>query len=100
MKSGRSNKLAFIIIVIFIAMFKASTINAQLGIITTVAGNGSTSYFGDGGPATAAEFNSPYCVSDDTGGNFYIADEMNHVIRKVTSLGIITTVAGINISGY
>ena len=64
------------------------------GIISTVAGNGTAGYSGDGGPATAAEINNPYGVAIDGSGNIYIADYYNNRIRKVTPAGIITTVAG------
>ena len=73
------------------------------GIITTVAGNG-TRYFptgapgagaaGDGGSATNAQFGSPFGVAVDGAGNLFISDIQTHVIRKVSTDGIITTVAG------
>lgn len=64
------------------------------GIITTVAGNGLDGYSGDGGPATAASLAYPIGVTVDHAGNIYIADGNNNRVRKVTPLGIITTVAG------
>ena len=64
------------------------------GIITTVAGNGTSGYSGDGGPAVEASLNRPYEVALDVSGNLYIADSWNHCIRKVDTNGIITTVAG------
>jgi sugar lactone lactonase YvrE len=70
------------------------------GIITTVAGNGSPGYSGDGGPATAAQLNVAADVAVDTGGNLYIADQFNRRIRKVATSGIITTVAGNGSRGY
>jgi len=75
-------------------------------IITTIAGNGfgtGTSfggYSGDGGPATAAELNFPTGVAVDDSGNLFIADYFNHRIRKVNTLGIISTVAGDSIGAY
>ena len=63
------------------------------GIISTIAGNGTAGFSGDGGPATAAELYSPIGVATDTAGNVFIADGKN-AIRKVSSAGIITTVAG------
>ena len=64
------------------------------GIITTVVGNGTAGYSGDGGPASAAELSIPTAVAVDSVGNLYIADFGNGVIRKVDTNGIITTVAG------
>src|SRR5437879_722733 len=70
-------------------------IAAATGIITTVAGNGSATFVGDGGAATSASLNYPFAVALDASGNLYIADYDNHRIRKVAAAtGIITTVAG------
>src|SRR5207248_959171 len=63
-------------------------------IITTVAGNAKIAFSGDGGPATAASLTYPSNVAVDAAGNLYIADSGNNRIRKVTSNGIISTVAG------
>jgi sugar lactone lactonase YvrE len=64
-------------------------------LIATIAGDGTQAYGGDGGPATSARLDTPYGVAVDTSGNIYIADYVNHRIRKVTkSSGIISTVAG------
>jgi DNA-binding beta-propeller fold protein YncE len=49
---------------------------------------------GDGGPATAAQLNSPVGVAVTADGGFLIADTNNHVVRKVSSAGVITRVAG------
>ncbi len=71
------------------------------GVITTVAGNGTGWYSGDGGPATSAELHSPYGVAVDTAGNLYIADSLNNRIRMISvSTGIITTVAGNGTPSY
>ena len=70
------------------------------GIISTVAGNGTAGYGGDGGPATSAELNNPYSVAVDTSNNLYIADQNNHRVRKVTTAGIISTFAGTGTAGY
>src|ERR1035438_6040673 len=68
--------------------------NLPNGIITTVAGNGTNGYSGDGGAATNAELFSPTNVAVDATGNLFIADDYNQRIRKVSTNGIITTVAG------
>ena len=64
------------------------------GTITTVAGNGTLGFSGDGGPASSASLWAPMAVAVDSSGNLYIADSSNGRIRKVTPAGIITTVAG------
>lgn len=63
-------------------------------IITTVAGNGTANWSGDGGAATAATLNGPTGIAFDKAGNLYIAERNNHDIRKVTPSGIISTFAG------
>jgi trimeric autotransporter adhesin len=69
--------------------------------ITTVAGNGSAGYSGDGGLATAASLNGPSSVAFDASGNMYIADSNNLVVREVAAgTGIITTVVGNGSSCY
>ena len=69
-------------------------VDASTGIITTVAGNGTVGYSGDGGPAINAGFDYPDGLAVDAKGNLFIADG-NSVIRRVDAVtGIITTVAG------
>jgi sugar lactone lactonase YvrE len=70
------------------------------GNLKTIAGNGTAGYSGDGGPATTAELNTPDGIAFDTQGNLYIADISNNVIRKVDTLGNITTVAGNGMQGF
>jgi len=73
---------------------------ASSGIITTFAGTGGEGYSGDGGQATNAQFKSPTGVATDDDGNIFIADHVNNVVRKISSSGIITTIAGTGVSGY
>ena len=69
-------------------------VTTSTGIITTVAGNGTYGYSGDGGLATSARLRYPSGVAFDASGNVYIADTYNGRIRLLTkSTGIITTVA-------
>src|ERR1035441_4942318 len=67
--------------------------DATTGLLTPVAGNGTTGFSGDNGPAISAQLNNPTGVAADSAGNLYIADGMNYRIRKVAN-GVITTVAG------
>lgn len=69
-------------------------------IIHTIAGTGTAAYSGDGFTATAAGLSGPSHVTVDTAGNIYIADQSNHAIRKITTSGIITTIAGTGSVGY
>lgn len=70
-------------------------VDARTGIITTVAGNGTPGFSGDGGPAGEAQLNEPHSIGLDHTGNLYICDVRNHRIRKVDlSTGIISTFAG------
>jgi uncharacterized protein (TIGR03437 family) len=65
----------------------------QNGTITTIAGNNTSGYTGDGASATKAQLNNPADVAVDSSGNLYIADAGNNVIRKVSG-GNISTYAG------
>lgn len=70
------------------------------GTITTFAGNGTAGFCGDKGPATSACLNTPRGLATDSLGNLYIADGLNHRVRKVNFSGIITTVAGNGLNGF
>ena len=70
------------------------------GIITTVAGTGTAGYSGDGGPATAAQIQGCLGIGTDTAGNLYLGDGVDYVVRKVSTSGIITTVAGSGTGGF
>ncbi len=69
-------------------------VTATTGVITTVAGNGTAGYSGDGGLATEASLAEPQGIALDSNGYLYIADTDNCVIRVVEPNGIITTIAG------
>ena len=71
------------------AVFKISS-----GTMTLVAGNSRPGFSGDGGPATAAQLNTPQGLAVDSQGNLYIADQVNNRVRMVTAQGLISTFAG------
>jgi sugar lactone lactonase YvrE len=88
-------------------------VNPVTGIISTVAGNGTTNtssgaggYSGDNRPAIAAELNFPFSVGFDSAGNMYIPDSANNVVRmvaavngQITAGSVITTFAGTGMPG-
>lgn len=80
---------------LYVADYGNNTIRkiTQAGLVTTLAGNSSQGGFLDGTGA-AARFNRPSGVAADAQGNVFVADTNNHVIRRVTPGGVVTTVAG------
>jgi len=64
------------------------------GTMSTVAGNGTAGFAGDGGPATKAQLDRPWDVKVDAAGDLFIADYSNNRIRIVTPDGVINTIAG------
>ena len=80
---------------------RARRVDVSTGVISTVAGNDSLGFSGDGGPATSASLNIPYGVAVDASGNLLIADTFNLRVRRVdASTGVITTVAGNGTQGF
>lgn len=74
-------------------------INAA-GVISTIAGTGVAGYIGDGFAATSAKINAPFAVFVDPAGNVFFSDYNNNVIRKISTSGIISTIAGNGTAGY
>ncbi len=70
------------------------------GIISTIAGTGTSGFSGDAGPGTSAELFEPSDVATDSASNVYIADWINYRVRVVDSSGTITTLAGSGGYGY
>ena len=75
-------------------------LDAITGLISTVAGNLTCGYSGDGGPATSAMLYIPMGIALDNRGNLYIADSYNYRVRLVDPSGTIQTLAGTGIFGY
>ncbi|WP_379213267.1 S-layer homology domain-containing protein [Paenibacillus sp. GCM10012303] len=100
---GRAAKLLLIALVVMSVNGLVPLLPADWGsrayaaenyTIDTIVGTGTAGFSGDGGPAASARFNIVYHLAVDAAGNLYFADSYNHVIRKVDTSGIITTVAG------
>jgi trimeric autotransporter adhesin len=89
--------------VFFVDQGAVLRLDAVTGLLTAVAGNGTTGFSGDHDPATSAQLallaESPVGLAVDSAGNLYISDAINNRIRKVSN-GIITTVAGTGIGGF
>ena len=87
---------------VYFADYACATVSkvTPSGTITTVAGSGVQGDAGDGGAATSARLDYPQDVAIDSSGNLYIADSGNNVVRKVSTSGTISTVAGNGNWGY
>lgn len=81
-------------------IFSSALAIGQGFTIATIAGNTTTGYSGDGGPALGAQLDLPQCVAVDPSGNVYIADWLNNVVREVSPAGVINTIAGNGTQGY
>lgn len=76
-------------------------VDAQTGVITTVAGTGQARFSGDGGPADQAALNEPAALVVDDAGQLYIADQSNNRVRVVDlKSGLIRTRAGTGSATY
>ena len=83
------------------ALFFCCSFCCEGQIITTISGNGTPGFTGDGGPALNAQLNDPIGLCLDAAGNLYIGDYGNQRIRKISkATGIITTIAGTGASGF
>lgn len=87
-------------------LYIADTLSSRIlvvspaGYITTAAGNASAGDSGDGGQAPQAQLREPSSLALDAAGNLYLADTLNHRIRKVDPWGVISTVVGCGKDGY
>ena len=90
-----STRLLRLVLTSLLVVFSEVYAQSDSGLlVTTVAGNGTLGFSGDGGLATVASLGHPYGVAVDASGNHYIADTGSHRIRKVSPAGIISTIAG------
>jgi hypothetical protein len=83
-----------------VAVPNAASQAIQSGAIGTIAGNGTYGFSDGGGQAVNAQINTAYAVATDSRGIVYIADTLNHLVRKVGTDGTITTVAGTGQEGF
>lgn len=86
---------------VYVVDSEASTLRkiTPAGLVTTLAGGAYSNGFTNA-TGTAARFSIPFDVAVDSSGNLYITDRNNHSIRKVTPLGVVTTLAGSGSMGY
>jgi WD40 repeat protein len=76
-------------------------IDLATGLVSTIAGNGTAGFGGDGGPAVDAMLQFPRDLEFDTDGSLWVADTDNHVIRRVDlTAGTIETVVGTGVEGF
>ena len=99
----KGNLYSFLVL-LFVSAYSINGRAQIINAITTIAGNGTGGFTGDGGPATAAELISPYAVAADSSGNIYICSFYGGAgtvrTRKISSSGIISTFAGTGTSGF
>ena len=99
MRPARRAFLALTAALAFVAA-AISPAYAAAPTISTVAGDGTAGFSGDGGLATLAHLNFPRGVATASDGGLYIADRVNNRVRRVLPNGTITTVAGTGVAGF
>jgi len=96
-KKNQTMKKTFILISALVCAF---TNSSKAQTISTIAGTGVKSFSGDSGPATAADIHAPWGVATDASGNVYFTDYYNYRVRKISTSGIISTIAGTGTPGF
>ena len=96
------NRRAFVASSLFLSLLWAAPVTIEAaGRVVTWAGNGKSSYTGDGGPASAATIGGPFGVSLGPDGALYVCEIDNHCVRRIDRrTGLISTVAGTGKPGY
>ncbi len=94
MKKSLLSASFYSVTVLTLFLFSTITLPAQYGNVSTIAGDGTQGFSGDGGPATAAVTNFPSGIAIDNVGNIYFSEITNSVVRKIATDGTISTVAG------
>ena len=95
------NVLLRLPIFVAVSLFSYTIASAAPGDITTIAGQGTDSSSGDGGPATDAELYFPQGIAVDRDGHVYVSELFGHRIRKIDAgTGIITTAVGTGLAGF
>ena len=101
-ESAMINRRAFVASSLFLSLLWAAPVTVEAaGRVVTWAGNGKSSYTGDGGPASAATIGGPFGVSLGPDGALYVCEIDNHCVRRIDRrTGLISTVAGTGKQGY
>jgi uncharacterized protein (TIGR03437 family) len=99
-RQSRFEGSAIVFLIWAAALFAPAWCPAQSYTITTIAGNNTAGFSGDGGAATAGQLNNPTALAVDAALTLYIADTFNYAIRQVQANGTISTVAGVGAPGY
>jgi NHL repeat len=89
-----------LLLVLFAGLCVVAPAGAATDNISTLAGDGTFGFSGDGGPATAAQLNGPIGVAVAADGGILIADYNNSRVRRVSPTGTITTIAGSGTYGF
>lgn len=99
-RQSRFRSKAIVLLTWAAVLFAPAWCAAQSYTITTIAGNDTVGFSGDGGAATAGQLNNPSALAVDNAATLYVADTFNNAIRQVLASGLIGTIAGIGAPVY